>query len=236
MGIRYRFCRLADLEQVVFELGQLAGAVQRGGVHHERRQNFGVAVLAGVQVEHEVGQRPLQLRAQLPVDSKTRARDLGGALQIQNSQRLSQIPVRLGREIELRRLAPAADFLVVRRRAAHGHARVRHVGNPDQQPAQLAVELLRNFFMLLDLLAQALGFFDQPRRILLVLLELRDLFRGAVALGLQVLGFGDGFAPARVEFPEAADDLAGIESPLPHLLFDQWEVVTNKGQVEHRNS
>ena len=113
---------------------------------------------------------------------------------------------------------------------------MRHVGNPDQQPAQLCVELLRNFFLLLDLLAQAFGLFDEPCRILFVLLELRDLLRGAVALGLQVLGVGDGFAPTRIEFAEAADDLAGIESPLPHLLFDQGQVVTDEGQVEHRNS
>jgi len=52
---------------------------------------------------------------------------------------------------------------------------VRHVGNPHQQPTQLSVELLCNFLMLLDLLAQALGLFDERSRILLALLELRDL-------------------------------------------------------------
>ena len=72
-------------------------------------------------------------------------------------------------------------------------------------------------------------FLDQRRRNLLVLLELRDLFRSTVTLGLQVLGFGDGFAAARVQLAKAADDVGGIESPLPHLLFDQRQVVANEG-------
>ena len=70
-------------------------------------------MLARVHVEHEVGQRPLQPGAHAQVHGEPRARDLGGALEIQNAQRRAQIPVRLGFEIELARLAPAADFQVV---------------------------------------------------------------------------------------------------------------------------
>ena len=50
-----------NLEQIVLELGQLAGAKQAGGIDQERRQHFGVAVLARVNVQQEVDQRPLQL-------------------------------------------------------------------------------------------------------------------------------------------------------------------------------
>ena len=54
--------------------------------------------------------------------------------------------------------------------------------------------------------------------------------------GLNEATMQDLAAATGVQLAEAADDLAGIESPLPHLLFDERQVVTDKGQVEHRNS
>ncbi|MDT4871060.1 hypothetical protein FQZ97_1061700 [compost metagenome] len=46
----------ADLEQVFLELRQLAGALQRRGLDQIRRVGLFVAVLAGVQVDHELRQ------------------------------------------------------------------------------------------------------------------------------------------------------------------------------------
>ena len=86
-------------------------------------------------IEEEIDQRALQLRAQAPVEREAGAGQLGGAFQIEDAERLSQLPVRLGCEVEFRRLAPAPYFLVVIGRAAYWDTRVRHVGNPDQQPA-----------------------------------------------------------------------------------------------------
>src|SRR5690606_10708129 len=42
------FAALGDEEHIVFELGQLAGAVQRGTIDDVRRVALGVAVLAGL--------------------------------------------------------------------------------------------------------------------------------------------------------------------------------------------
>ena len=47
-----------DFEQVRFELRQVARAGERRRVHEERGLDFTVAVLARVQVEHEVDERP----------------------------------------------------------------------------------------------------------------------------------------------------------------------------------
>ena len=49
--------------QVVAELGQVAGAHQGLAPDHVGRQDFGIAVAAGVQVQHEADERPLQPRA-----------------------------------------------------------------------------------------------------------------------------------------------------------------------------
>ena len=86
---------LSHLEQILLELRQLPGAVEARRVDHERRQHFGIAVLARVHVEHEVDQRALQLRAQAPVHREPRAGDLGRALQIEDAELRPQVPVRL---------------------------------------------------------------------------------------------------------------------------------------------
>ena len=42
-------------------------------------------MLPGVQVEHEIGQRPLHARSEAPIDGEARASDFGGALKVQNA-------------------------------------------------------------------------------------------------------------------------------------------------------
>ena len=51
-----------DGEQVLLELRQLPGSEQRGGLHEIRHVHFGVAMLARMQVEHELAKRAVQPR------------------------------------------------------------------------------------------------------------------------------------------------------------------------------
>jgi hypothetical protein len=51
-----------DLEEVLFELRQVAGAAQRIGIDQERRFDLEVSVVTRVHVEHEVDQRAGQPR------------------------------------------------------------------------------------------------------------------------------------------------------------------------------
>ena len=74
---------------------QLAHAGQRSGVHQKRRQNFRVAVLAGVHVQEEIRERPFEPRAQAFVNRKARPRDFHRRVEIQNSRAFAQFPVRL---------------------------------------------------------------------------------------------------------------------------------------------
>ena len=57
------FFAVRHAKQILRKLRQLAGAVHRFGIHEVWRQHFGVSVLAGVQVEHEVGESALETRA-----------------------------------------------------------------------------------------------------------------------------------------------------------------------------
>ncbi len=102
-------------------------------------------MLARVHIEEEVDQRPLQLRAHAPIDGEARARDFGGAFQVENVQLRAQIPVSLGFEIECWRLPPTADLDVVLRGFSHRHRLVRNIGDAGQQGAERFVQSLYPF-------------------------------------------------------------------------------------------
>ena len=133
-------------------------------------------MLARVQVEHEVGQRPLQLRSQVPVNRKACAGELDRALHIEHTQLLAQLPVGLGRKAELRRRAPLADFFIVVGRTPHRHRLMRHVGNAGQHGAQLLVDFAGPLFQFVALHAESFGLLHLRGGILPGFLEFGDVF------------------------------------------------------------
>ncbi len=234
MGISHKiFFAVRHAKEVGGEFRQLSGAVHGLGIHQVRRQNLGVAVLAGVQVEHEVGQRPLQPRSQVPVHREACAGKLGGAFEIEHAQRFAQFPVRLGSEIELRRRAPAPDFDIIFGRLSHGHAFVRQVGDAGENVLQTGFELCRRFLALLNLFPQFLGFGNLSAGILAALLQPGDVFGGAVAPGFHGLGFGDGVAALGVNVMEILQHLGWIHTALAQLFFHQGQVVANEVEIKH---
>src|SRR5882762_9905031 len=62
--------------------------------HQERRLDFDVAVLARVQVQHEVDQASRQSRAGAHQHRESRARELGAARQIENAKLFGDLPMR----------------------------------------------------------------------------------------------------------------------------------------------
>ena len=191
--------RVLHLEKIGGEFRQLSGTHQRRGVHQKWRKNFGVAVLARVHIEKKIRQRAFQPRSPAFVDRKSRTGDLRGGGQIENSGALADFPMRLRREIELRRRAPAADFDIVVRAVPHRHAGMRHVRNRQQKLALRRVELSDALVALLDALRNLLHLRDYCVGGLLFFFQRGDFVAGFVALRLELLGRGDQFAPLFVE-------------------------------------
>ena len=81
--------------EVVAELRQLAGVPHRLFLHHRRQVHLRVAVLVDVQLQHEGDQRPLQPRARALQHVEAAAGQLHAALEVDDAQRLAQLPVRL---------------------------------------------------------------------------------------------------------------------------------------------
>ena len=182
------------------------------GVHHEGRQHLGVAVLAGVHVEHEIDERALELGAHVPVEGEARAGDLGGALEIENAELRAQVPVRLGLEIELRRLAAAADLDVVglgscprgRTRAGCWECRPAARGTPRRaaltcsSSAAISSPMARTCF--------CRSVVSAPSRF-----SLPISCDSCVLPRLQLLGLGDGGPALAVELAELVE--AGLVAP-----------------------
>src|SRR5687767_10812809 len=99
-----------QLKKLLLEFRKLTRAEQRVAIDDEGRQSFRIAMLRRVQVEHEIDQGAFQSRTYAVEDREPRAGNLGGALQVENAQRRSQIDVILRLEIEFRFCAPAANL------------------------------------------------------------------------------------------------------------------------------
>ena len=118
--VRQRHLRRGDQEQVVrlgavhvcFELRELAGALHDLTPREVRRSDLGVAMLAGVEIQHEGDERARQSRAEPDEQREARPRQLRAAPEIHEPEPLGDLPVRW---TALRgRLTPGAHDLVVR--------------------------------------------------------------------------------------------------------------------------
>ena len=120
-------------------LGSLAGAVERAGIDEAGGKDFDVAVLAGVEVEHEVGEGALEAGAGAELQDEAGAGDLGGALEVEDAERFADLPVRLGREVEGGDRAPGLLDDVVVLGDAGGYGVVGKVGEGLEELAELEV-------------------------------------------------------------------------------------------------
>jgi hypothetical protein len=77
--------------------------------------DFRVAVLARVELEHEVDEPPRETGARAEEHGKARARHAGRAVEIDDAERRPELPVRLRLEVERGRIAMTTDFPVVLR-------------------------------------------------------------------------------------------------------------------------
>src|SRR6267143_1344453 len=153
------------LEQVLLELGQLAGAPHRVRVHQVGRQQLDVPALA-VQIDEEAHQRPLETREVAPVEDEPRPRHLPRPGEVEEPQPLAQLVVLARGEGEPRLLAPRAHHHVVLRIAPHRDGLVREVGHREQGRLDLLLDLLEPRFLLLHLVGERLQLGAQARLLL----------------------------------------------------------------------
>ncbi len=80
----------------------------------ERGCDLDVTMVADVEVEHEVDECTNETRSGTDEQRKPAAGDGRATLEIQHTQQLTQLPVRLGRELVPNRCTPVANHGIVR--------------------------------------------------------------------------------------------------------------------------
>ena len=218
-------------EQIVLELGQLAGAVQAVGVDDVGYIGFRVAVLAGVQIQHELDQGPVQAGDAGIHDREAGTGDLRRRFEVELAEGFAHVHVVAGFEIELAGRAPAAQLHVVVLVAAVGRLRVGQVGQAAEQFVQFLLHQRQFLFGHLELFAQGRDLGQDGAGILPFGLGLADGLRAGLAFVLQVLHphlqglalFVQGAEAVHVE----------VEAPPGQLRADEFGIAAQQFGIEH---
>ena len=130
---------IVAVKEVLSEFRQLAGAEERAGVDHVGRQNFRIAVLAGVQVQHEVGQGALKPGTRAVVKGEAGTGDFGRAIEVEDVQGFAELPMGFGREVEGWLLAVTLDKTVAVLVGALRHVGLRQVWKGFENAAEFGI-------------------------------------------------------------------------------------------------
>ena len=226
--------RAFQVEHVSREFRQLADSGEGSGVNQKRRQNFGVAVLPGVQIEKEIGEGAFQPRAESDIHRETRTRDFYRRLEIQNARAFAQFVMRLRREIKLRRRAPAAYFDIIRRGFSHRHARVRNIRNHQQKILQPLVQLADTHVVVLDGVGNFFHVRQQCSGVFARLFHSPNFVAGLVALRLQLFGGENELAAFGINLAEWRQ--VQRRATVARHLLDGIQVVPYVSKIKHRFS
>jgi len=223
--------RLVHPEEVLFEFRKLARPRHAGAVHHERRQHLRVAVLGGVQIQHEVDDRPFEQRTHPPVEREARPGDFRAAGEIEDAQVLADLPVRFGLEVEGRLFPPGPHDGVVRRARPADYGFVRQIRDREHQILQILFRLLQRIFQCLDPGRYLAHLCDDGGGIFLALLLFPDLLGYGIALAAQDLHLLEDGPSLLVETRENAE--VDFLPSLQHLLPNEIEILPQKFDVQH---
>jgi hypothetical protein len=189
---------LGHPEHVVLELGQLARAEQGGAVDDIRRIALLIAVLAGLQIEHELSQCAVQPGNRPAQHHEARAGKLARRFEIQ-ADGLAQghvvfglegkgpgVALRIGRHAG-RQPAPHFDVVVAGR--AIGHAFVRQVGYGHEPGIEFALNFGQVVLQLFEAGRNGLRLGHLGRGVLALGFELADQLGNGIAASLQGFSF-----------------------------------------------
>jgi hypothetical protein len=97
------------LVAVLAEFRQLAGAIHDLGAHEDRAVDLGQAVFLGMDVEHELRQRPVEARDGARHQHEAGARELRGGLEIHAGRDAGQLEMLLRLEVEAPAGCPSGE-------------------------------------------------------------------------------------------------------------------------------
>ncbi len=220
------------VKELVGELGQLAGAEEGARVDDGGRQDLRVAMFAGMEVEHEVGEGAFEAGAGAEMHDEAGAGNFGGALEVEDAQGFADLPMGFRGEGKVRDFAPGHFTDVVVLGAADGDAVLGQVGQGFEQGTEPEVERGGSGFERVGPGFQVGRLGADRRGVGAGTLEAAELLGERVALRFQGLGFGDRGAAVGVELGKTLDQ-GGVCSAGAKFFRDKREIGTQKAEVEH---
>ncbi len=192
-------------------------------------------MLVGVQIEHELRQRPLQPRDLALVHDETRARKLRRGLEVHQAETFAQIKMFFRLEFEPARLAPAQDLDIIVLVLAVGNAVQRRIGDFRQRLVERGDSLplggLHRRPVFLDF--RDFGLEGVGAASVLLLHRHADFLRGGVAALLRGLQLGNRRAARIVERQQRLGERL---KPAPGAAFvEGFGVVANPFDVVHES-
>ena len=237
VGQRY-FCRRdhvhffafdVELVHIFVELRQLACTGHGIAVDDVRRDDFGVAVLFCMLVEHEVVDSAFQAGAGADIIIEAGTRDFSSPFGIEDAQFFTDVPMIEGLEIEFRRFAPFADFRVVAVVVANGDRGVAHIGDHELDSAHVSFNFLDFFIEDVDVVAELLHGCDLGVRIFFVAFELADFLGDRIAFVLHGFDFLKNVAALVVQGDESVD--IGFGMAVLNIFFDFFHVFADEFRI-----
>ncbi len=132
---------LLYLEEVFLKFRQLTGSGHCCGVDHKGWQHLSIAVLLGVQVKKKAGQGPGKSGPKPLEQGKTRSRQLGRSLKIENVQGFADLPVGFRGKGKLWNITPELDLHIITVIIAPGNRVVTEVGNGSDHLIKLSLDI-----------------------------------------------------------------------------------------------
>jgi hypothetical protein len=191
-------------------------------------------MLAGVQVEHPADQCAFEPGAMAEHHMEAAAGKLHAALEIDDAQLRSQLPVRQRLKAKPGRgagLALLANDRVLALVCTDRDALVRQVRHEIHRRLQILINLAQLLLQVLDALVDAAHLFDQ-RLALLLVLEPADLLRGDVALVAQVFQLLQDLPAAGIQLQDLVDGRVGLKRC--HCLLNLIRMLANCADINHR--
>ncbi len=217
---------------IVFKFRQLPRAEHGVIANHQRRIDFGIAVLVGVEIEHELPDRALQPGQPLLQHDKARSTQCRRRLEIHEAERATDVVMRFRRERVCAGLAEHMALHIAVLVDALGHVVQRQVRNRGKLPGELFVRRLRRQFELWHRGLELGNLRHQRARacVVLRLLGVADFLRRGIAPCLHLLRLEDR-RPAllvdrqqrRRQWLQPAPLQAGVEGM--GIVADRFDVV-----------
>src|SRR5262249_16109800 len=219
------------LEKVSRKFRQLPSARQRSSIYKKGRQNLGISVLHGVDIQEKTGKGTFQTSAPAFVYGKSRAGNLCRNFQIQDSRLLPNFPMGSGLIIKLWRRAPTSDFDVIGRTLSGWPRRMGNIGYCQQHFALPRIQYRYLLVGLLNQLRNLLHLRNNRVRVLLFFLQTRNFVACFIALRFALLIGSDEFTPLFVQRAKSVQ-IKSDSAPSRHISEDV-QVFPKVSEVMH---